>query len=126
MAAPPSHTLKKPPSHSFAHDIAHLVHSLHILTPFYALIGVSQGGAAALAFSALSSFFPNSFPTTKSIIASDTSAVRPAGNASAWEQRASLVFIVFGTPISFRPSGSSISTIHDDHANHDGVCLWLH
>lgn len=68
-----------------ATDIANLLEKLSIPTPVTTVIGVSQGGAATLAFAAM---YPEK---TQSIIACDTSARTPAGNKDAWEQRIRLV-----------------------------------
>lgn len=68
-----------------ATDIANLLEKLSIPTPVTSVIGVSQGGAATLAFGAM---YPDK---TRSIIACDTSARTPAGNKEAWEQRIRLV-----------------------------------
>ncbi|KAG2010435.1 alpha/beta hydrolase [Coprinopsis cinerea AmutBmut pab1-1] len=65
------------------------------LKPIHAVIGVSQGGACALAFGAsypLSSGSPDTtVRKTKAIIACDTSARTPAGNRDAWKERVGLV-----------------------------------
>ncbi|KAK2459973.1 hypothetical protein APHAL10511_007979 [Amanita phalloides] len=109
---------------ALAYDIAHLINALEIRSTIHAIIGVSQGGAAALAFSALPAFFPftslpSPLPKTKSIIACDTSARTPAGNKTAWEERASLVY---GTKISFDDYPPSSSTMLDDEfATHLGM-----
>ena len=55
------------------------------LKPIHSIIGVSQGGAAALAFAATNA-------TTKSVIACDTSAKTPGGNKAAWAERVRLVY----------------------------------
>ncbi|KAM6490133.1 beta-ketoadipate enol-lactone hydrolase [Amanita muscaria] len=108
---------------SLAYDIAHLIQALEIPTPIHAIVGVSQGGAAALAFTALTAFFPpaslpSPLPTTKSIIACDTSARTPIGNASAWEERANDVYasqlgmssLASTTLPRWFPPGSPVST----------------
>jgi pimeloyl-ACP methyl ester carboxylesterase len=66
-------------------DIANLIDVLSIPTPVHAVIGVSQGGAAALAFAAMFG------DKTKGIVACDTAARTPAGNKEAWEERIRLV-----------------------------------
>ncbi|KAF6760489.1 beta-ketoadipate enol-lactone hydrolase [Ephemerocybe angulata] len=61
--------------------------------PLHSVIGVSQGGAAALAFAALQSN-PESgggILLTKSVVACDTAAKTPAGNKAAWADRVRLV-----------------------------------
>lgn len=66
-----------------------------VITPrrLHSVIGVSQGGAAALAFAALQSN-PESggYLLTKSVVACDTAAKTPAGNKAAWADRARLVY----------------------------------
>ncbi|EAU80892.1 beta-ketoadipate enol-lactone hydrolase [Coprinopsis cinerea okayama7 len=66
------------------------------LKPIHAVIGVSQGGACAMAFGAsypTSSGSPDTTARkTKAIIACDTSARTPAGNRDAWKERVGLVF----------------------------------
>lgn len=69
-----------------ASDIAHLLSALNIPTPIQSVIGVSQGGAAALAFSAMYG------AKTRSIVSCDTAPRTPAGNKEAWEDRIRLVF----------------------------------
>jgi pimeloyl-ACP methyl ester carboxylesterase len=54
--------------------------------PIHSIIGVSQGGAAALAFAATNNAI------TKSVIACDTSAKTPGGNKAAWAERVRLVY----------------------------------
>ncbi|KAF8629799.1 hypothetical protein AX15_003270 [Amanita polypyramis BW_CC] len=110
---PASPSIRQTTIPSLAYDIAHLIHALQIRTPIHALIGVSQGGAATLAFTALPAFFPSTslpspLPTAKSIIACCTSVGTQAGNKSAWEERASLAY---GAKISFEayPPSSSAS-----------------
>lgn len=69
-----------------ASDIAHLLKSLNMPTPVHAIVGVSQGGAAALAIA-------RSWPwLTRSVVACDTAARTPAGNREAWAGRIGLVF----------------------------------
>jgi pimeloyl-ACP methyl ester carboxylesterase len=104
---------------SQAYDIAHLIHALQI-SPIHSVIGVSQGGATALAFSALPAFFPSTslpspLPTTKSIIACASSARTAAGNKAAWEERASLAY---GIKISFDDPST---TLDDEYATHIGM-----
>lgn len=108
---------------SLAYDIAHLIHALHIRSPIHSVIGVSQGGATALAFSALPAFFPSTslpspLPTTKSIIACDNSARTPAGNKAAWEERAG---VAYNTNISFDDPSLSPTTLDDEFATHIGM-----
>lgn len=69
-----------------ADDVSHLLEALSIPTPVHSLVGVSQGGAAALAFAAQ---YPSK---TKSIVACDTAPQTPAGNQEAWEDRIRLVY----------------------------------
>ncbi|KAJ7209476.1 beta-ketoadipate enol-lactone hydrolase [Mycena pura] len=64
-----------------AHDIAHLIATLVPAGTVKSVIGVSQGGAATLAFSAL---YPS---VTASAIACDTGARTPPGNTEAWKER---------------------------------------
>ncbi|KAJ7647432.1 beta-ketoadipate enol-lactone hydrolase [Roridomyces roridus] len=67
-----------------AHDIAALISALIPGGKAKSVIGVSQGGAAALAFGAL-------YPTmTRSIIACDTGPRTAPGNAEAWQGRIAL------------------------------------
>lgn len=57
---------------------------LSIRTPIHAIIGVSQGGATALAFA-------QNHPTLFSrLVACDTQATSPAANAKAWDERIAL------------------------------------
>ena len=65
-----------------ATDIANLLAALSIPTPVHSVIGVSQGGAASLAFAAL---YGSS--KTKGIVACDTAPRTPAGNKEAWAER---------------------------------------
>lgn len=117
---PASTSVRQTTIPSLAYDIAHLIHILEIGSPIHSIIGVSQGGAAALAFSALAAFFPSSslpspLPTTKSIIACDTSPRTPASNKTAWEERTSLVY---GTKISFDDSPMALD---EEFATHLGM-----
>jgi pimeloyl-ACP methyl ester carboxylesterase len=68
-----------------AMDIYHLMEALAIPTPVHAVIGVSQGGATTLAFTALYG------DKTRSVVVCDTAARTPPGNKEAWEQRIALV-----------------------------------
>ncbi|KAF9474651.1 alpha/beta-hydrolase [Pholiota conissans] len=68
-----------------AKDVVALLETLWIPTPVHSVIGVSQGGAAALAFAA------EFADKTKSIVACDTAPRTPAGNKDAWEDRIRLV-----------------------------------
>ncbi|GLB35691.1 putative carboxymuconolactone decarboxylase family protein [Lyophyllum shimeji] len=71
---------------ALASDIAHLLQSLNIPTPVHSVIGVSQGGAAALALA-------RSYPSlTRSVVACDTSPKTPSGNKQAWAGRIGLVY----------------------------------
>ncbi|KAG6915921.1 hypothetical protein DXG01_009251 [Tephrocybe rancida] len=71
---------------SLASDITHLLSSLNIPTPVHAVVGVSQGGAASLAFA-------RSYPElTRSIVACDTSLKTAPGNIEAWADRIGLVY----------------------------------
>ncbi|KAK2459974.1 hypothetical protein APHAL10511_007980 [Amanita phalloides] len=105
---------------ALAYDITHLIGVRSII---HAIIGVSQGGAAVLAFSSLPAFFPftslpSPLPKTKTIIACDTSARTPAGNKTAWEEHASLAH---GTKISFDDYPPSSTTLDDEFATHLGM-----
>ena len=71
-----------------AQDIANLLDALSIPTPVHSVIGVSQGGATALAFAGLYS----TETKTKSIIACDTGPRTAPGNKEAWEERIQLVY----------------------------------
>jgi pimeloyl-ACP methyl ester carboxylesterase len=72
---PPSHTIS-----DLADDIVVILDRLQ-LQRIHAIIGVSQGGAAALSFAIR-------HPTrTSRIIACDTQAVSPASNGPAWDAR---------------------------------------
>uniref|UniRef100_A0A8H8CJB9 Uncharacterized protein n=1 Tax=Psilocybe cubensis TaxID=181762 RepID=A0A8H8CJB9_PSICU len=73
-----------------AHDIANLIDMLHIPLPVKSVIGVSQGGAAALAFGTL--YGGGSNIKTESIVACDTSPRTAAGNKEAWDERIRLAF----------------------------------
>ncbi|KAF7311426.1 Carboxymuconolactone decarboxylase [Mycena kentingensis (nom. inval.)] len=67
-----------------AHDLAHLIATLVPGGKVKCVIGVSQGGAAALAFGAL-------YPTlTKGVVSCDTGPRTPPGNADAWRERIAL------------------------------------
>jgi len=68
-----------------ATDVASILDVLSIPTPVHAVIGVSQGGAAALAFAAMFG------DKSRGIVACDTAAHTPAGNREAWEERIRLV-----------------------------------
>lgn len=83
-------------------------------TPVHAIIGVSQGAAATLAFTPSSSL-PSPLPTTKSITACDTSLRTAPGNQHEWEERASLAYCA---KISFDvyPPLSSSTTLDDEFA----------
>ncbi|KAF8154521.1 Alpha/Beta hydrolase protein [Crassisporium funariophilum] len=72
-------------------DIWNLLVALSIPIPVQAVIGVSQGGAAALAFGALHGGRKGVPAKTKTIIACDTAPRTPAGNKEAWEERIKLV-----------------------------------
>ena len=69
-----------------ADDVSRLLEALSIPTPVHSVVGVSQGGAAALAFAAQ---YPSQ---TKSVVACDTAPQTPAGNKDAWEERIRLVY----------------------------------
>ncbi|KDR79197.1 hypothetical protein GALMADRAFT_1228057 [Galerina marginata CBS 339.88] len=73
-----------------ASDIAYLLDALSIPTPVHSVIGVSQGGAVALAFAAMYGGTSAS-PKTKSVVACDTAPRTPQGNKEAWEERIRLV-----------------------------------
>ncbi|GAA6025840.1 hypothetical protein JCM11491_006613 [Sporobolomyces phaffii] len=67
-----------------ANDIATILSKLAIPTPVHAVIGVSQGGATALAFA-------HDHPTLFArLVACDTQATSPAANAKAWDERIAL------------------------------------
>ncbi|BGP36258.1 hypothetical protein JCM10450v2_000154 [Rhodotorula kratochvilovae] len=67
-----------------ATDIATILSKLSIPTPIHAVVGVSQGGATALAFA---QHHPSLFSR---LIACDTQATSPAANAKAWDERIAL------------------------------------
>lgn len=67
-----------------AGDIATILNKLSIPTPIHAVIGVSQGGATALA---LAQHHPDLFGR---LVACDTQATSPAANAAAWDERIAL------------------------------------
>ncbi|TFK36308.1 Alpha/Beta hydrolase protein, partial [Crucibulum laeve] len=71
---------------ALATDIRELLSELSISTPVHTVIGVSQGGAAALAFAAL-----YGAQGASSIVVCDTGAKTPEGNKAAWEERITLV-----------------------------------
>jgi pimeloyl-ACP methyl ester carboxylesterase len=71
---------------SLACDIMHLLSCLNIPVPVQAIVGVSQGGAAALAFSQMYT------DQTRSVVACDTSAKTPSGNREAWARRIGMVY----------------------------------
>ncbi|BGP52774.1 hypothetical protein JCM8202_003853 [Rhodotorula sphaerocarpa] len=69
---------------TLAKDVAAILSKLSIRTPIHAIIGVSQGGATALAFA-------QNHPTLFSrLVACDTQATSPAANAKAWDERIAL------------------------------------
>ncbi|KAJ7287635.1 beta-ketoadipate enol-lactone hydrolase [Mycena rebaudengoi] len=70
--------------HTLADDIALLISTLVPSGKVKSVIGVSQGGAAALAFGAL---HPGA---TQSVVACDTSPRTAPGNAEAWRERIDL------------------------------------
>jgi pimeloyl-ACP methyl ester carboxylesterase len=64
------------------------------LKPIHAIIGVSQGGACALAFGALYPYTGQPSTTiraTKAVVSCDTGPRTPAGNREAWKERVELV-----------------------------------
>ncbi|KAF8061840.1 beta-ketoadipate enol-lactone hydrolase [Lyophyllum atratum] len=71
---------------ALASDIALLLKSLDIPTPVHAVVGVSQGGAAALAFAR------SYHSLARSVVACDTSPKTVAGNKEAWAGRIGLVY----------------------------------
>jgi pimeloyl-ACP methyl ester carboxylesterase len=71
---------------SLASDIMRLLSHLNISTPIQAIVGVSQGGAAALAFAQM---YPE---RTRSVVACDTAAITPSGNREAWAGRIGMVY----------------------------------
>ena len=94
-----------------ATDIANLLSALSIPTPVHSVIGVSQGGAAALAFAAL---YGGS--KTKSIVACDTGPRTPAGNKDAWAERIRLACGASDSPIT-----NANATEYHDYAKHIGM-----
>ncbi|KAH0584697.1 hypothetical protein H2248_010224 [Termitomyces sp. 'cryptogamus'] len=83
-------TLPVPPADttipSLASDISHLLSILNIPTPVHGIVGVSQGGAASLAFA-------RSYPElTRSVVACDTSPRTAPGNKEAWAGRIGVVY----------------------------------
>lgn len=77
-----------------ASDIAKILSTLSIPTPIHAIIGVSQGGATALAFA-------HDHPSLYSrLIACDTQATSPAANAKAWDERIALAREKGMTPLA--------------------------
>ncbi|KAF9002004.1 Alpha/Beta hydrolase protein [Cyathus striatus] len=72
---------------SLAKDVHVLLSELSIPMPVHGVIGVSQGGAVALAFAAL---YGNK--GTKSIVVCDTGPKTAEGNKEAWEERIGLVY----------------------------------
>ncbi|KAJ7073947.1 beta-ketoadipate enol-lactone hydrolase [Mycena amicta] len=69
---------------TLAHDIAHLISTLVPSGKVKCVIGVSQGGAVALAFGAL-------YPTlTAGVVSCDTGPRTAPGNAEAWKERITL------------------------------------
>jgi len=71
---------------SLASDVMRLLSHLNIPTPIQAIVGVSQGGAAALAFAQM---YPDG---TRSVVACDTAAKTPSGNREAWAGRIGMVY----------------------------------
>jgi pimeloyl-ACP methyl ester carboxylesterase len=71
---------------SLASDITHLLSRLNIPTPIQAIVGVSQGGAAALAFAQM---YPG---LARSVVACATTAKTPSGNREAWAGRIGMVY----------------------------------
>lgn len=67
-----------------AKDIATILQKLSIATPIHAIVGVSQGGATALAFA------QNHPELFSRLVACDTQATSPAANAKAWDERIAL------------------------------------
>ena len=65
-------------------------------TPEVHIIGVSQGGAAALAYYALYGGSATEGVKVKSIVACDTAPRTPPGNKQAWEDR---ITLVLGRPV---------------------------
>ncbi|KAF9451581.1 beta-ketoadipate enol-lactone hydrolase [Macrolepiota fuliginosa MF-IS2] len=110
-----------------ASDIQYLLQHLHIPKPLKSLIGVSQGGATALAFAAL---YGSSF--AQSIVVCDTAPRTPTGNASAWEERIQLVNgdqlsgmtrLADVTVPRWFPPGSKVSP--QKPQNHDERAKWI-
>ena len=87
-----------------AQDIANLLDALSIPTPVHSVIGVSQGGATALAFAALY----GTEIKTKSVISCDTGPRTAPGNKEAWEERIQLVY-------------GNISPLNDAYAQEIGM-----
>ncbi|KAF9463429.1 Alpha/Beta hydrolase protein [Collybia nuda] len=71
---------------SLASDIANLLKQLNIPTPIHTVVGVSQGGAAAMSFGRT---YHN---LTRSVVICDTAAKTPAGNKEAWAGRIGMVY----------------------------------
>ena len=90
-------------------DIANLLTALSIPTPVHSVIGVSQGGAASLAFAAL---YGDS--KTKGIVACDTAPRTPAGNKEAWAERIRLA----SGPL---PEGTTADEDKQEYATHIGM-----
>ena len=92
-----------------ATDIANLFTALSIPTPVRAVIGVSQGGAASLAFAAL-----YGTSETKGIVACDTAPRTPAGNKGAWAERIQLASGPF-------PEETTTNEDKQEYATHIGM-----
>lgn len=100
---PPHSSLHPTTIPALAADIAYLLKSLHIPTPVHSLVGVSQGGAAALA---LARSHPH---LARSMVVCDTAARTPEGNQEAWVGRIELVYGggAVGGDISVRPDSAA-------------------
>ncbi|KAM0793531.1 hypothetical protein ACM66B_000969 [Microbotryomycetes sp. NB124-2] len=103
-----------------ASDIATILNKLSIPTPIRAVIGVSQGGATALAFAQGHS------PLFERLIACDTQATGPQANIKAWDDRiamarekgmAALADVTvprwFPAGSEFNPGGRREAFVHD-------------
>lgn len=91
-----------------ATDIANLLSALSIPTPVHSVIGVSQGGAASLAFAAL---YGGS--RSNGIVACDTAPRTPVGNKEAWAERIRLASGPFPQAIN--------TTADEEYAMHIGM-----
>lgn len=93
-----------------AEDLDSLLDALSIPTPVYAVVGVSQGGAVALAFAAAHG------TKAKSIVVCDTAPCTPHGNKEAWEER---IHLVYGQDLGSAQATHSVTS--DDYAKSVGM-----